>query len=167
MKAISARAVATTMNKFALISPCGKYRYRLGRRWSPEGCVLWIMLNPSTADANIDDRTIGRCMRFASDWGYGGILVGNLYPYRATKPIDLRGVDRWGEDNDAHIADMARECQLIVVAWGSNSIVSQRDVASALSAIPGRPLKCLGKTVTGAPLHPLFQPADAALIDYP
>lgn len=157
------------MDKSAQLSECGQYRYRLGRRWSSEGMVLWIMLNPSTADASVDDRTIGRCIGFAQSWGYGAITVGNIFPYRATKPKDLRNVDRWGIGNGRHLLDMAREADLIVAAWGSSKFVTPTELGNLFGkfgCIHKRPIKCLGKTHSGAPLHPLYQPSDAVLIDY-
>ena len=78
----------------AVISECRLYRYRLDRVWDTgEAQVLFVMLNPSTADATVDDRTICRCMEFARAWGYGGLVVGNLFAYRATNPQQLKNVD--------------------------------------------------------------------------
>ena len=79
------------MIKSAEISPCGLYRYSLTRKWEAwKGTVNFIMLNPSTADAQEDDPTIRRCIGFAKAWGYGGIVVTNLFAYRATNPKELK-----------------------------------------------------------------------------
>ena len=86
------------------------------------------MLNPSTADANEDDLTTIRCMNFAKKWGYGGIMIGNIYPFRAKRPKDLR---KWLKDeevdhvyvdytNEDHIKAMANKADLVVCAWGCN-----------------------------------------------
>lgn len=155
------------MEKTALISNCGHYRYRLGRRWNYGLPVLWIMLNPSTADANIDDRTISRCIGFTRSWGYSALLVGNIFPYRATNPKELASVNRWGFDNASHLREMCSDSALIVVAWGANKLVTDLDINIALPRADNRRLKCLGLTSSGAPLHPLYQKADTALIDYP
>lgn len=131
--------------------------------------MLWIMLNPSTADSFVDDRTIGRCIGFAQSWGYGAILVGNIFPYRATKPKDLLNVDRDGIGNGLHLHEMSKEADLVVCGWGASKLVTAMDVANLFGkfgCIYDKPVKCLGKTKSGAPLHPLYQPADAALIDY-
>lgn len=75
----------------ANISACDRYSYSLERVWDKGGyknLCLFIMLNPSTADAHIDDPTIRRCIGFAKSWGYGGILVGNLYAFRAWGRIE-------------------------------------------------------------------------------
>jgi hypothetical protein len=79
----------TSAESWADLSDCGTYRYRLGRRWAEGPVDVWIMLNPSTADATVDDRTIGRCMEFSRRWGAGALVVGNLFALRATDPTDL------------------------------------------------------------------------------
>jgi hypothetical protein len=118
------------MLRTATISDCGKYRYKLRRSWDVEkGLVLFIMLNPSTADGYENDLTTIRCMNFAKKWGYGGIMIGNIYPFRAKRPKDLRkwlneGSDyafwKSGDDNRNHVQDMMNQCDLTVCAWGGN-----------------------------------------------
>ena len=114
----------------AIISDCSKYRYELHREWDKDKKkVLFIMLNPSTADSYNNDLTTIRCMNFAKKWGYGGIMIGNIYPFRAKRPKDLKkwlneGSDHafWksGYDNRNHIHDMISKCSLVVCAWGCN-----------------------------------------------
>ena len=118
------------METNAVISDCGKYRYELHRTWDKKKKkVLFIMLNPSTADSNNNDLTTIRCMNFAKKWGYGGLMIGNIYPFRAKRPKDLRkwlneGSDyafwKSGYDNENHVNDMAQQADLIVCAWGGN-----------------------------------------------
>ena len=115
--------------KKAVISDCGKYRYELHRQWDKDkDKVLFIMLNPSTADSHEDDLTTIRCVNFAKKWGYGGIMIGNIYPFRAKRPKDLR---KWlkaydgerpeaCENNMSHIGAMANEADITVCAWGCN-----------------------------------------------
>ena len=114
--------------KKAIISDCGKYRYELYREWDKKkGKVLFIMLNPSTADGLNNDLTTIRCMNFAKKWGYGGIMIGNIYPFRAKRPRDLK---KWIDDdtislelytsNVFHVEEMAEQAGLIVCAWGCN-----------------------------------------------
>lgn len=81
------------VKRAASISECGTYRWTLQRRWAAGERVCWIMLNPSTADAERDDPTVLRCMAFSRSWGYGGLIVVNLYPFRSSKPAE-RGVHR-------------------------------------------------------------------------
>ena len=114
----------------AIISDCGQYRYELHREWNKDKKkVLFIMLNPSTADGVEDDLTTIRCMNFAKKWGYGGIMIGNIYPFRAKRPKDLRKwIKGYGdlynfnecEDNKNHVYDMAQQADMIVCAWGCN-----------------------------------------------
>jgi len=118
------------MEKRAVISDCSKYRYELHREWDKDkGKVLFIMLNPSTADGDKNDLTTIRCINFAKKWGYGGIMIGNIYPFRAKRPKDLRKwIKGYGdlynfnecEDNKNHVADMAEQADMIVCAWGCN-----------------------------------------------
>ena len=118
------------MHKYAKISKCGKYRYKLARTWDEDkGKVLFIMLNPSTANHIESDLTTIRCINFADSWDYGGIMIGNIYPFRAKRPKDLRkwlneGSDHafWksGYDNEKYVKEMAEKADLIVCAWGCN-----------------------------------------------
>ncbi|WP_276200650.1 DUF1643 domain-containing protein [Chelatococcus sp. XZ-Ab1] len=156
------------MKRAALISPCGLYRYRLTRHWDPDKAPLtFVMLNPSTADAEVDDRTIRRCMGFAERERAGGIVVVNLYAYRATKPSALRSAaDPRGPENDSHLMDAIRAAtgRPIVCAWGTNG-----DGASFIrkAQAKGAELVALGITKRGHPRHPLYVPSDEPLIPYP
>ncbi|MFD3920195.1 DUF1643 domain-containing protein [Streptomyces sp. NPDC058595] len=92
------------MIRTALISDCGRYRYRLTRTWGPGPAAVMVMLNPSTADGTQDDPTVRRCVTFADAWGCGGLIVVNLYAWRATKRAELKlAPDPVGPDNDAHL----------------------------------------------------------------
>ena len=118
------------MKKSAIISRCSNYRYQLHREWDEsKGKVLFVMLNPSTADADTNDLTTIRCINFAKRWGYGGIMIGNIYPFRAKRPKNLRkwlneGSDyafwKSGYDNENHVKTMARKAGVVVCAWGCN-----------------------------------------------
>ena len=113
------------MIKSAEISPCGLYRYSLTRKWEAwKGTVNFIMLNPSTADAQEDDPTIRRCIGFAKAWGYGGIVVTNLFAYRATNPKELKKVDKpFGEHNHLYQLEAAViSSELTVCAWGAHGL---------------------------------------------
>ena len=117
------------MKKRATISNCNKYRYELHREWDKKkGKVLFIMLNPSTACGVSDDLTTIRCVNFAKKWGYGGIMIGNIYPFRAKRPKDLRkwtnncGKEEYKAlfENMDCVRDMAVDAEIIVCAWGCN-----------------------------------------------
>ncbi len=147
------------MQRAAEISECGQYRYALGRQWGDGQTVAFIMLNPSTADADRDDPTITRCIHFARSWGYGGLVVANLYAYRATDPSELwRTADPVGPENDEHLTRVAAGCALLVAAWGANAKPGR--IAQVL-ALPGMGrLHALGLTKAGQPRHPLYLRGD-------
>lgn len=149
------------MKKNAIISDCKQYRYRLERTWDESKAkALFIMLNPSTADATDDDPTIRRCIGFAKQWGYGGLLVGNLYAYRATKPKELLTVKNpIGDENIEHLQKMFREAELIVCAWGNANIVdalSKKYEYKPLRTTVITELTYLELAKDGTPKHPLY-----------
>lgn len=147
------------MNKGAILSACGKYRYQLWRIWDDSlPLCMWVMHNPSTADADSDDPTIRRCIAFAKSWGYGGIYVGSLTPYRATNPKDLLTActngELWRVENIEHIKTMVGKCKMHVFAYG-NPVVDE--------LIPGfwdDYWHYLKLTKAGNPGHPLYLRAD-------
>ena len=113
--------------KRAIISECNLYRYELHRTWDKsKPKVLFIMLNPSTADAMNDDATTIRCINYAKRWGFGSMMIGNIYPYRAKSPRRLTAWKTFGErysvfkENQQHVEMMIDTADLIVCAWGSN-----------------------------------------------
>lgn len=153
----------------AILSKDGRYRYQLTRVWRPQAkLVNWIMLNPSTADAREDDPTIRRCVAFAKEWGYGGIVVSNLFGLRSPDPTILKSdTDPVGPDNDQAIVDAACAASLHVAAWGAFGAFYTRhlQVRKLLTAYPLRlSLKCLGHTNSKHPRHPLYVKGDTALI---
>lgn len=145
----------------AILSPCGTYRYELTRRWSDRPLAGWVMPNPSTADAEVDDPTIRRCVGFAKAWGFGGIVVRNLYALRATDPAELRAhPEPIGPDNAEHLVRAAKDA-LTICAWGAHGARDDRSrhVAALLEAA-GADLRCLALTADGQPRHPLYLRAD-------
>lgn len=150
------------MRRWATISDCGRYRYELGRRWDDGPDLLgFVMLNPSTADAQVDDATIRRCIRFGVDMGFAGIVVANLFAFRATDPRELHlAMDPIGPDNISALMGLGRECQrLILAGWGAHAKHPRfrRHAAFVRTLLPG--MKALGLTKTGEPRHPLYLPA--------
>jgi hypothetical protein len=92
------------MKRTAIVSDCGRFRYHLRREWSAGSTLLFVMLNPSTADADVDDNTIRRCVGFGQAEGFGAVEVVNLFAFRATDPADLRRAGYLvGPDNDFHL----------------------------------------------------------------
>src|SRR5688500_11357729 len=103
----------------AVFDRSGRYRYRLWRRWGDGGAVAFVMLNPSTADAERDDPTIRRCGGFARAWGFGSMVVVNLFALRSSDPQRLRRArDPVGRENDRHIIDVTGTSDAVVLAWG-------------------------------------------------
>lgn len=160
------------MIKDACLSSCEQYRYELRRTWDEDKPkVLFIMLNPSTADSEVDDPTITRCINYAKDWGFGGILVGNLFAYRSTNPTGLLTVqDPIGDDNIWHIKNMYYQSDVVVCAWGNTNIVNRLEKKikydyRPLSVITNR-LYCLELSNNGTPKHPLQLKKHLKLIDY-
>lgn len=149
------------------ISDCGRYRYSLWRKWGSGPVCTFVMLNPSTADAETDDRTIGRCISFAKREGCDGLLVENLFAFRATKPSDMVvAEDPVGPINDAKIRtaiDMARRHGWpLIAAWGSHRFAQKR---AKLVASWGQ-FQCLKLSKDGSPWHPLYVKGDAPLIPF-
>ena len=148
------------LERDAVISDCGKYRYLLRRTWDHgKPRALFVMLNPSTADAEVDDATIRSCVRLCKSWGYGSFEVVNIFAYRATDPKELEtallpivGPDQ-GRITDAAIA----RCDVPICAWGAHRMASERGAAVHSQIRSQRPAAfCLGLTKHGAPKHPLY-----------
>jgi hypothetical protein len=159
---------AYVMQRAALLSPCGQFRYRLGRRWADGAPLLFVMLNPSTADADVDDATIRRCIKFAQAHGFPALEVVNLFAYRATDPKELRRAGYLaGPENDAHIRQAADEAAAVCVAWGANVAELERPhVVLSLLHASGKPLQCLRITRSGYPQHPLMLPSSCRLMPF-
>jgi len=166
------RAVAREMERDATISACGLYRYSLTRSWG-EGkrFVAWIMLNPSTADATVDDPTIRRCIAFSKAWGYDALEVVNLFALRSPNPEDLRdcqeaGMDPVGPENDRMLDWTLSRADVLVAAWGAHKMARARfDAIRWLPALHrDKRLQCLGTTKDGSPRHPLYVPGSASLV---
>ncbi len=156
------------MKRGASISPCGRYRYGLTRQWSNGPMMGFMMLNPSTADADADDPTIRRCIGFASREDCGGIVVVNLFPLRATHPAQLWSTpypDRFGPaSNDELQRHLRMVTGPLVAAWGADGDSLGGSAVSLARHYLGHRMVCLGKTKTGAPRHPLYVKGDAPLV---
>jgi hypothetical protein len=143
------------MDGAAIFSACGRYRYTLNRIWEPtRRTVLFVGLNPSTATAKIDDPTIRRCVRFARDWGFGSVVMANLFAYRSTCPSILPRVhDPVGPRNNWWLSFLRNRVDLVIAAWGVSGQLLARD-RQVIEAFPS--MHCLGLTKNGFPKHPLY-----------
>ncbi|WP_257556495.1 DUF1643 domain-containing protein [Sphingobium sp. CFD-2] len=150
----------------AIISECGKYRYRLERFASPHATLTAIiMVNPSTADATSDDATIRKLRGFGERNQWGHLVIGNLFAYRAT---DVRGLgdvaDPVGPENDDHLIRILAECDQVICAWGPISKqpkMRRNRFWDVLGLIHGSGLDplCIGEPAKcGHPKHPLMLP---------
>ena len=164
------------MLRAAIVSEDGAYRYRLDRRWGDGPRVVWVMLNPSTADAEVDDPTIRRCIAFSRAWGYDGMTVVNLHPLRTADPrvlvdalpeerIDNRATEAC-QRNLEEIDRAFDEATLVVAGWGAQR--SDR-ISTSRHRLVERyhdRLHCLGLTRLGEPRHPLYLPGDRVPIPW-
>ena len=149
------------------------YRYLLWREWNSSGkSIVFVMLNPSRADATVNDRTITRCLQFARSWGYGRLEVVNLFAYRTSKPSLLKqALERTslcakpnsapvsspiGKDNYRYIKESVARCDLTILAWGNYGIWQQQDLMVFQLLKNYSPFYCLGVTKQGCPRHPLY-----------
>lgn len=155
--------IEPSINRSAVLSADGAYRYSLKRTWGEQDYCLFLMLNPSTADAVQDDPTIRRCMAFAEAWGYGGLIVCNLFPLRATDPKALyahpepQGPQN-GEKNTLAVLNACGEANLIVCAWGVHGRLKNwgEMTRNGLTEHYPHRLFHLGLTKDGQPKHPLY-----------
>ena len=143
----------------ALFSRDGQYRYLLERYWSTKaGICLWIMLNPSTADAFRLDPTVSRCVGFSQRWGFAGAWIANAFAFRSTDPQGLRKVeDPIGPDNDMILKRAAGDEQVgrIMIAWGVHAGDRGEELIERMREWQVEPW-VLGLTQHGAPRHPLY-----------
>lgn len=140
------------METRAEISECTSFRYALWRTWdSSKEKVLFIGLNPSWADEVEGDHTVARCISYAKQWGYGGIIVGNLFAFRTPVPAVMKAAaDPVGPDNDGWLARLKDEADLTVAIWGNHGAFMGRHL-QVKALFPE--LKCLRVTGSGQPHH--------------
>lgn len=157
----------------AVFSADGRFRYNLCRRWRSGPTLCWLMLNPSMASATVDDPTLRRCLGFSNQWGYGSLVVINLFALRATDVRELaRAEDPVGPRNNQYIrAALATSAELIC-AWGSLEHLTadtlRQRPAAVLKLVPaGMPVCSLGLRKDGAPRHPLMLRADTLRQPFP
>ena len=151
------------MKNTASLSRCGRFRYALWRTWDDtRPVVVFVGLNPSTADKTTDDPTLRRCINYARDWGYGGVCMANLFAYRATDPANMKAaLDPVGPRNNHWLKRLGAEAGLVVAAWGNDGSYLGRS-QQVLGLLPNP--HCLKINKSGEPAHPLYQRADAMAV---
>jgi hypothetical protein len=137
------------------------YRYRLKSTWDEtKPHAMFIMMNPSTADSEVNDRSVAKCERFARTWDYGGIYVGNTFAYRATDKEHLRGIpDPVGLDNDKHLIEMAKLAKIVIFAYGQPGHRRLQDQGPRLAKLlidKGVKPYVLKLSNDRTPCHPLY-----------
>jgi hypothetical protein len=145
----------------AQFSACRRWRTLLWRRWDEsKPAANFLMLNPSTADERVLDPTCSRARDYAERWGYGALLVTNVFAWRATDPDDMKAArDPVGRHNDAAILGAAKDAQLVVCAWGNHGLFRGRSSAvQSLLRGAGIALYALRLNANGEPAHPLYLP---------
>ena len=153
------------MEKSAILSAARKYRYVLTRIWDEtKPTVVFIGLNPSTADEEADDKTIRKCIGYAKRWGYGKLIMANLFAFRSTDPSLLKRVeDPVGPDNDSYIQKCVSESNLVIACWGNHGKLLNRDKV-LMDSLPN--LVCLKRNKNGTPHHPLYLSKDITPVPY-
>lgn len=154
------------MKKTAQISKCNKYRYYLTREWDENlPFVNFIGLNPSTADGYEDDATIRKCISYAKQWRYGGIIMTNLFAFRTRHPHEMRLQKEIaiGDENNEYLIKGKRESKISVAAWGNHGFFNDRwkEVADLLPD-----LYCLKMTKQNQPSHPLYLSSELKPINF-
>lgn len=147
----------------ALFSPCRQYRYTLNRVWNEKGArLMWILLNPSTADESRDDPTIRRCIGYSMNAGYGGMVLMNLFAWRSTWPLTLLEVpDPVGPENDGLTGVYSQAGYDVVCAWGNvhKGLASRPPAVLRILRDAGAAVYYLRLTAAGNPAHPLYLPS--------
>jgi len=146
----------------ATFSPCRCWRYRLWRRWdASKPAANFLMLNPSTADEVKLDPTCSRARHYAERWGYGALIVTNIFAFRDTDPKRMKAAaDPVGPGNDAAIVRAAKNSAIVVCAWGNHgAFVERSSRVKALLRENNIPLHALRLNANGEPAHPLYLPA--------
>lgn len=159
----------------AYFSPCGRHRHLLWRFWKDgvtrPGFVLWIGMNPSTADASVDDPTVKKERKFTKRWGYGGYVKANVMDYRATDQKRLMdpGIVPCTDHNLEVIAEIAAQAELVVLAFGSPHKKLHRHGENVVKLLHGlgKPMHCLALTKEGLPGHPLYLKDTSELMPFP
>lgn len=154
----------------AVFSECQTYRYMLLRKWGlmyADGLCNFIMLNPSTATQDEDDPTIRRCIGYAKKWGFGGLIITNIFALRSTDPAILYShQDPIGPDNDAHLKEWVYQCKLVVCAWGRHGNFMERGDAVRKLLPLGRRITSLKMLDKRTPGHPLYLPKELEPVDF-
>lgn len=149
----------------ALFSHDLRYRYALVREWDSTRQKLCVIgLNPSTAGHTVNDPTITRLTRRAISLGMGGLVMLNLFAWRATDPSAMKAVeDPIGPANDLTLRVMTTGRMIVLAAWGNDGVTRGRAAAVVEKLLAANvTLHALAITQAGQPQHPLYVSYSAA-----
>lgn len=153
------------VGKGAIFSEDRKHRFALHRVWDLSlSTIMFVGLNPSTANGNDDDPTIRKVVKFAKDWGWGGVTMVNCFSFVSTDPNGLDTKDML-ERNDIVIKQEGDKAAIIIFAWGNWDVVVENSRDIALTQMFPH-AKCLIKNKNGSPRHPLYVPGNTVPIDW-
>lgn len=157
----------TKDNSGAYFSLYRNKRYCLWRIWDRKlPLIMFIGINPSKADENTNDPTIRRCIIFATDWGYGGLYMVNLYPGISDDPTSVPIATKLAmQKNDTYIKFMGDRCKDVVLMWGGSLLSKMNGRDKDIIKIFPNAL-CFGHNNDGSPKHPLYLPSTTKLIRY-
>ena len=151
-----------------------KHRILLWRLWDEKPRVLFIGLNPSTANELIDDPTVRRLASFAQSWAYGGFYLCNVFSYCTAHPEELSSARRptpkaTHPANQGAILMAEKLTALSVLMWGDGILKVENgwSFAADVANLAGPTVLCFGKTKKGNPVHPLYLSRNAQLTEYP
>lgn len=160
----------------AIISPCGLFRYRLERDLQAPHLggpiVALIGVNPSTADAVINDPTIRKELGFGQRLGWSKIIKGNVFAFRTSKVRELTdAADPWGPDNGQHLVQILRDADLVIPCWGDRGKLHKGlrpwlDTMKPMLVRCGKPIRIFGLTQSGDPMHPLMLAYNTPLVPW-
>jgi hypothetical protein len=158
----------TPHNSGAVMSASETYRYLLWRMWDGRPPLVFVLLNPSTADASVDDQTVRLCIRRAAVMGYGGVRIINLFALRATDPGALyTHPDPIGANNNLSILEAVRDAGMVICGWGRHgNHLNRANVVLGLLESKGIAPHCLRVNKDGTPSHPLYLPGNIEPIPY-
>jgi hypothetical protein len=132
--------------------------------------VVFVGLNPSTADEVQDDPTIRRCIGYAKRWGFERLVMLNIFALRSTDPgLLYMHHDPVGPLNDEWLIEETGKADLVVCAWGTHGefmapggvpMPRGQFVRDRLVSLVPEKLYVLGLTKHGHPKHPLYLSGD-------
>lgn len=152
----------------ANFSPCRKYRFALWRIWdTSKPLVMFIGLNPSTANETEADPTIKSVIRIAKHNGFGGVYMMNCYPMVSTDPSKLLTNSYPMEviENELLLVIASQKCSEVVFAWGNFKVVQDtgRD-QELIKLFPNA--KAIAVNKNGSPKHPLYCRSNSPLVPF-